>query len=212
MKNYIIPKVIFVTFVVCVCAFVSCEDDWEAPYLEIKETEYSVSNVTNEIVIPLETNYNWKVVSQVPSWITIEKTEGYGAGDLFLNVAANNSYARSCELIVAACTATNTITIEQVASTSGNLVISDEDCIVGGRWGNYQLLFSFKLKNPHLASKAGIEINGKKYQCSGTPSSYNKVDVAMNVMSVNGMVYRAYAVNRVTGKYVYGNNQKVKEY
>lgn len=183
----------------------SCENDWETPYIDIIETKYNVPGNSNELIIPVEANCNWEIISQIPSWIAIEQPKGSGSGELSINISANNSYARSCELVVVAYADTETITINQKASTSGTLSVKTGECTITGSWMKYYLTIDYTLMDPHLASKTGIEINGKKYDCSDSPSNYHSMTITMQTLSVAGLQYRAYAVNGSTGEYIYGN-------
>lgn len=203
MSHYL-SKFTFLTLFATIFSFISCENDWEPPYIEIVETVYNVSSSNSEIKIPMETNRQWEILSEIPSWITVEKNKGYGSGELSLSIAQNGSYARSCEFMVAAYSATQKIIIKQAASTAGTLSVTTGDCTVYGYRGKYSLSFNYTLENPYLAARSGVEINGKKYECSDNPSLYNSFMVTMNVFSVSGLSYRAYAVKN-TGGYIYGD-------
>lgn len=194
----------------CMLAITSCEEDWDEPFLNISQTEYKVGNEAEQIIIPIETNLKWQVVSALPAWITIENMEGSGSAEIMADIAQNGSFSRSCELIIAAGTESQTVKISQTASTSGKLSVETGDCDVTGLLGKYTLTINFKVTNPHLASRAGVEINGKEYDCEGTiSSSYNYVQVTVNSLGVIGTQYRAYAVEKSTGKRVYGSTKTI---
>lgn len=213
MKNRFLSKLFGAAAVLCcVLMLVSCEDDWEAPYMKVTGTEYNISGAASQISIPIETNSGWRIVSSVPSWITIGSMDGSGTSELVVDVAENTSFARSCDLLIAANTNVETVKITQSASTSGRLSVTTGDCTVTGLLGKYTLTIGFTVANPHLASSAGVEIDGKKYRCEGKlSSSYNYVQVTLTALSVNGLEYRAYAVNKSTGQYVYGSTKTISK-
>ncbi len=210
--NKIFSKKLFVAFTlfVGVSALVSCGDEWEAPFVQADNTEYSIPNTESQFVIKLESNRNWKIFSEVPEWLQISQTEGGGTTDLQVVASANNSYARTANLLVVAGTAAETISISQQASTSGRLTVETGNCSVTGFLGNYTITVGFTLGNPHLASEAGVEVNGKKYKCEEALKTSNVVQVAMNTLTVGNVSCRAYARNKLTGEYIYGSTKYVK--
>lgn len=186
----------------------SCSDDWEEPYMNIPQKEIKVSSTQEKVTVPIESNRRWKIISSIPSWITIENTMGDKTSELIIDVASNSSFERSCVLILAASTQTETIKLTQSAATSGSISVSTGYCDISGIWPNYTLIFSFSITNPHLASVAGIIYKGKKYPCSAI-NDYNTVSVNVKGLNPYGGSYQAYAINRTTGKYVYGSTKKV---
>lgn len=190
--------------------FLSCSDDWEEPYLNISDSEISVSSSGEQVLVPIETNSHWRVLSSLPSWVTMEQTEGDNSSELVIDVASNSSFQRICKLVVAANAVTKNIKLTQAASTSGTLSVTTGDCTVTGFFGKYTLTFDFTVKNPHLASEAGIMVGNNKYPCE-TLGSYCFVQVSLQTLNPYGGTYQAYAYDKVHNKYVYGKTKTITE-
>lgn len=188
----------------------SCSDDLEEPYINIQQKEFRVNSVGEKVAVPIESNGRWQIISPVPEWVTIENAVGSGTSELIIDVASNSSFERSCNLVLAANVKIETIKLTQSASTSGKLSVSTGSCTVDGWLGHYTLTFSFTVINPHLASRAGIIYNGQQYQCSEL-GSYCTVQISANSLNPYGGSYQAYAIDKSTGKYVYGSTKTINK-
>ena len=195
--------------VICsLCVFVACDDYWESPSIRINDTEYSVPSTASKIEIPIETNVGWRIVSSLPSWIVADKMFDSGSSELILDISANNSGARSHKLMIAASTAVCIVEISQVASVVGTLSVTTGDCYKTGFLGNYSLTMYYTVRNPHLASEVGIEVDGKKYPSDNYASGSGYVEITSKV-NITASKYRAYARNKTTGRYVYGSTKTI---
>ncbi len=195
--------------VLCVATFLSCSDDWEEPYLHIADDELTTNSAGGTLAIPVECNTHWQVLS-CPTWVTVDSPEGNGTSELLLNVAANNSFARSGNVVIAANAVVQTVALTQQASTSGRLSVVTGSYTVSGFLSNYTLTFDFTISNPHLASSAGIIYGGQKIPCSQL-GSYNYVEISLKTFNPYGGTYQAYAVNASTGNIIYGSIKTVSK-
>lgn len=189
--------------------FLSCSDDWEEPYLHIQDEEISVKSSGGSLTIPIECNTHWQILS-LPTWVSTENSEGNGSSDLLFEVATNQSSARTGKIVVAANAVMQTVELTQQASTSGTLSVKTGSCTVSGLRPNYMLTFDLTITSPHLASKAGVIYGGQTYYCSSI-GSYSYVEVDVYSLNPYGITYQAFAVNAITGKYVYGSTKTVGE-
>lgn len=193
-------KYLFVGFALTVLS--SC---WQDCYIDIEqevatdEVVYNVVNTGETITIPIRCNTDWFIWNP-PYWIIPEVESGSGDYELSVEVSRNASYERTGELNIIAGTEVKTVTIKQGIATSGRLSVATSSCYASRQ--TQTLHASIYITSAHLASEAGVIVDGKTYKLNTTlKEGFNDIEVSKIKL---GGTCQAYAKNKYTGMYVYG--------
>lgn len=178
---------------------------WEDCYIDIEqevatdEVVYNVSNTGETITIPIRCNTDWRIWKP-PYWIIPSVEYGDGDYDLSVEVSRNTSYERTGEINIIAGTEVKKVTIKQSVATSGALSVTTKSCYVSRQ--TQTLHASIYITSAHLASEAGVIVDGQTYRLNTTlKEGFNDIEVSKIRL---GGTYQAYARNKNTGEYVYG--------
>lgn len=179
---------------------------WEDYYIDIEqevatdEVVYNVDAAGETITIPIRCNTDW-FIWNLPNWIIPDVESGSGNHELSVEISCNTSYARTGFINIVAGTEVKIVTILQDIATSGTLAVETFSCYVSRQ--TQTLHASIYLTSAHLASEAGVIVDGKTYKLSTTlKNGINDIEVSK--IKVGG-ICQAYAKNRYTGEYVYGD-------
>ena len=196
----ILCKYLLVGFALTVLS--SC---WEDCYIDIEqevatdEVVYNVSNTGETITIPIRCNTDWRIWNP-PYWIIPEVESGSGDYNLSVEVSRNASFERTGELNIIAGTEVKTITIKQGIATTGALAVTTSSCYVSRQ--TQTLKASIYITSAHLASEAGVIVDGQTYRLNSTlKEGFNDIEVSKRNI---GGTCQAYARNKYTREYVYG--------
>lgn len=178
---------------------------WKDYYIDIEqevttdEVVYNVAAMGENITIPIRCNTDWFIWNP-PYWIIPNVESGTGDYNLSVEVSRNTSYDRTGVINIVAGTEVKTVTIKQGIATSGALSVTTSSCYVSRQ--TQTLHASIYISSAHLASEAGVIVDGKTYKLSTTlKEGFN--DIEVNKIKVGGTC-QAYAKNKNTGEYVYG--------
>ena len=193
------------SFLICaMCLLSSCADYWEHDFFVVEQEEYVVDNVGETLTIPFKCNTDWYVWNS-PYWMVFDQTSGSGDGELQIEVQRNNSSSRIGEANIIAGSMVRTISVSQKTSTSGVLKV-----VTGSGYTTSQKLYaSINITSAHLASEAGVIIGNKTYRLTTISEGENTIEISASNLGIRGY-YQAYAKNRYTGEYVYGENEMYK--
>lgn len=217
MKLLLKAFLILVTLNASVLSLSSCSEDWEEAYLEIDRSNIEVSNSSTSVEISIETNSNWRVITKDVSWISFDKTSGSGSDKLVVNISQNTSNQRSCTATIVAGTEVAEIHITQSTSTSGTLSVTTGSCTItrvkSGSNYKYTVTATYNVKGGHLASECGIMFGNNKSKTIGTISDGTHTATLIVTTSNPSYTtnYKAYAIKKSNGTYVYGTS-KTKKY
>lgn len=179
---------------------------WEDYYIDIEqevatdEIVYNVDAAGGTITIPIRCNTDWFIWNP-PYWIIPNVESGTGNHELSVEVSGNTSYARTGTINIVAGTEVKTVTISQDVATSGTLAVKTVSCYVSRQTQTLQA--SIYITSAHLASEAGVIVDGKTYKLNTTLKN-GLNDIEVSKIKVGG-ICQAYARNRYTGEYVYGD-------
>lgn len=178
---------------------------WKDCYIDIEqevstdEVIYNVDAAGETITIPIRCNTDWFIWNP-PYWITPNVESGSGDYELSVAISRNASFTRTGIINIVAGTEVKTVTISQDAATSGKLAVETFSCYVSRQ--TQTLEASIYITSAHLASEAGVIVDGKTYKLNTTPKE-GLNDIKVSSIKIGGTC-QAYAKNKSTGKYVYG--------
>ncbi len=84
MKNSII---FLVTFLLLSCA----NNDPETISFELSQSSFTINKPQQTLMVNISTNSSWQAID-IPSWMTLDQTQGNGSYDLQIVVSQNNNY------------------------------------------------------------------------------------------------------------------------
>lgn len=197
----------------------SCSEDLDEVQLAVDETYLNVGEAGGTVTVSIRANADWKVATGNHSWVSFDRTSGSGDGELKITVEQNSYGQRSGMFVIYAGTEYVQVEIVQAESTTG-LSITTENCTITrtydyNRWKYvYTITAFYTISGSHLASECGVLINNNKYE-SGRTVSDGRLSVQTKIYLSSSdslqVTYQVYAVNKLTGKTIYGAS-KIQKY
>ncbi len=224
MTNLKLYKFILLSFLIPVL-FVACdesvEDDMldEDPFLDVSAISINANGIVPFTdIFEIKSNLQW-VISEHPSWVDLDKTEGENNQTITINISSSEKNHRTgnIEIMSADGNFSKTVEIKQNGNTlsavTGDYLYSK---VTAGAFKGtdnkqykykHEIYVEFFINGSHLASEYGV--TGSTIKGSLKDGKHSTKLLLYSNRERTTFTYRAFATKKSTGEKVYGEERTI---